>query len=97
MPDYEKPNMILPVSLHDARLNHIEIADDTICFVIEDGIRTIQDDQVEQTGKTQIFFGSTPKFVDEKVCAILVQVIVNGKWIHRHDSWFPQSERTVVC
>ncbi len=32
MPDYEKPNMILPVSLHDARLNHIEIADDTICF-----------------------------------------------------------------
>lgn len=41
--------------------------------------------------------GSTPKFVDEKVCAILVQVIVNGKWIHRHDSWFPQSERTVVC
>ncbi|MDD3347058.1 hypothetical protein, partial [Oscillibacter sp.] len=42
------------------------------------------------------FFGSTPKFVDEKVCAILVQVIVNGKWIHRHDSWFPQSERTVV-
>lgn len=35
MPDYEKPNMILPVSLHDARLNHIEIADDTICFVIE--------------------------------------------------------------
>lgn len=66
MPDYEKPNMILPVSLHDARLNHIEIVDDTICFVIEDGIRTIQDDQVEQTGKTQIFF---PK-VDFDFCRV---------------------------
>ena len=66
MPDYEKPNMMLPVSLHDARLNHIEIADDTICFVIEDGIRTIQDDQVEQTGKTQIFF---PK-VDFDFCRV---------------------------
>jgi hypothetical protein len=56
MPDYEKPNMILPVSLHDARLNHIEIRNDTIGFIIEGGICTIQDDQVEQTGKAQILF-----------------------------------------
>lgn len=56
MPSYEKPNMILPISLHDVRLNRIQTENDTILFVIEDGIYMIQNGQVEQTGKAQISF-----------------------------------------
>ncbi|MBE6905144.1 MAG: hypothetical protein E7476_02550 [Ruminococcaceae bacterium] len=66
MNNYEKPNMILPVSLHDARLNSIQIANDTIIFIMEDGIRTINDSHVEQTGKATVSF---PK-VDFDFCKV---------------------------
>ncbi len=66
MHDYEKPNMILPVSLHDARLNSIEIENDIIIFIMEDGIRTINDSHVEQTGKAKVSF---PK-VDFDFCKV---------------------------
>lgn len=41
MQEYVKPNMILPISLHDARLSSIRVESDMIIFVMEDGIRTI--------------------------------------------------------
>lgn len=66
MNNYEKPNMILPVSLHDARLNSIQIENDTIIFILEDGIQTINNSHVEQTGKATISF---PK-VDFDFCRV---------------------------
>lgn len=66
MHEYEKPNMILPVSLHDARLNSIEIENDIVIFIMEDGIRTINDSNVEQTGKAKVFFNK----VDFDFCKV---------------------------
>lgn len=66
MYEYEKPNMILPVSLHDARLNSIEIDNDRVIFIMEDGIRTINDGYVEQTGKAKVFFAK----VDFDFCKV---------------------------
>lgn len=63
---YEKPNLLLPVNLHDARLNRIEIENDVILFVMEDGIRTIHGNQVEQTEKALVYF---PK-VDFDFCRV---------------------------
>ncbi|NYB75934.1 hypothetical protein HZF24_17435 [Sedimentibacter hydroxybenzoicus DSM 7310] len=66
MKSYEKPNLILPVSLHDARLNNIEIENTIITFIMEDGIRTISGRDVEQTGKAKVTF---PK-VDFDFCKV---------------------------
>mgnify|MGYP000968179667 CR=1 FL=1 len=66
MHNYEKPNMILPVSLHDARLSRIKIENDGIMFIIEDGIRTINGSQVEQTGKAMVSFSK----VDFDFCKV---------------------------
>ena len=35
MKEYIKPNVILPVSLHDTRISHIVIENDTISFVFD--------------------------------------------------------------
>ncbi|MEA5023616.1 hypothetical protein SDC9_22342 [bioreactor metagenome] len=56
MQEYVKPNMILPISLHDARLSSIRVESDMIIFVMEDGIRTIDGNQVEQIGKAMVSF-----------------------------------------
>lgn len=66
MHEYEKPNMELPVSLHDARLSNIEIENDIIIFIMEDGIRTINDNHVEQTGKAKVTFSK----VDFDFCKV---------------------------
>jgi len=66
MNEYVKPNLILPVSLHDARLSSIDFDNDNIIFIIEDGILAIKGDKTEHTGKTRIFF---PK-VDFDFCRV---------------------------
>jgi hypothetical protein len=64
--EYRKPNMILPISLHDGRLNLIKIEGDEITFILEDGFRTIKPGNVSETGRAVISF---PK-VDFDFCEV---------------------------
>lgn len=66
MQSFEKPNVILPVSLHDASLSSVKIENDMIIFVLEEGINWIRGNDVVQTGKAEISF---PK-VDFDFCAV---------------------------
>ncbi|MFU0833853.1 MAG: Fibrillar collagen NC1 domain-containing protein [Oscillospiraceae bacterium] len=90
MPYYEKPNIMLPVSLHDVRLSQIEIKDDTILFVIQDGIYTIYDGQ----GKAQIFF---PK-VDFDFCRVYCTAKDNirKQWNIHDFAEFMQENRIMI-
>ncbi len=65
MPEYIKPNMILPVSLHDARVTDITVKGDTVVFVFADGIRTVAKD-VRQTGYAAVTFTK----VDFDFCSV---------------------------
>ncbi|MDF2656402.1 MAG: family acetyltransferase [Bacillota bacterium] len=65
-PEYNKPNLILPISLHDGRLNLIKIEGDEIIFILEDGFRTIKNGNVSETGRAAISF---PK-VDFDFCEV---------------------------
>ncbi len=65
MPEYIKPNMTLPVSLHDARVTDIIAEGDTVVFVFADGIRTVAED-VRQTGYAAVTFTK----VDFDFCSV---------------------------
>lgn len=94
MPGYEKPNMILPISLHDVRFNRIKIKDDTVFFVIEDGIYIIRDGEEEQTGKAQISF---PK-ADFDFCRVYCtgKDNIRKQWDIRDFAELMQEKRMVI-
>lgn len=56
MKEYIKPNVILPVSLHDTRISNIVIENDTITFVFDDGIYVIGDKEAERSGRATVSF-----------------------------------------
>jgi len=63
---YEKPNMILPISLHDTRISRIETENDCIIFIFQDGFYVIDSDTVRLSGKAEIAF---PR-VDLDFCSV---------------------------
>jgi len=54
--EYIKPNVILPLSLHDTRISDIVIENDTITFVFDDGIYIIEDKEAVRSGKATVSF-----------------------------------------
>lgn len=69
MKEYIKPNLVLPVSLHDCCISNIIIDKNDIIFEIEEGIIHILDSgEVEKTGQAKVIFPE----VDVDFCKIYI-------------------------
>lgn len=54
MNQYIKPNLTLPISLHDTVISSIDITDDSITFNFSEGFYLIDDNKVEVSGQATL-------------------------------------------